>query len=286
MCWHSLASVWNIVWCLVLSKHMDISLPDLGLTPYAGDKGDPARNTSDPRRFWLRRMANVLLIVAGTHIVTPLLYWICGMVSGLLPGDYTGYSVPYVVTYYIMQQICFAVNGFDEELAWRGFMKAVWDKYPCDPDMGQSQRDIDTNPVSTDLYILTGWNYAMLHSLNVPIEGDVPGFCMMIFNLCCEGAIWMHLFRLSRDLLQNILLHDTDDLFSIWFGSQTLAGYSIPLIIVGWIVDPSKSFLSGGDFGTGASPLYIGQNLYTLGVITWLYRRREATHLESKRLIV
>eukprot|EP00768_Dysnectes_brevis_P005756 gnl/Dysnectes_brevis/4291_a5694_1094.p1 GENE.gnl/Dysnectes_brevis/4291_a5694_1094~~gnl/Dysnectes_brevis/4291_a5694_1094.p1 ORF type:complete len:338 (+),score=26.82 gnl/Dysnectes_brevis/4291_a5694_1094:98-1111(+) len=253
MLWHTLASIWNIFIFFLICKFLGFSKYQLGLSTLL---------SGCEQNRWKVRTRNVLTIVTSTHVLTPVVFYICGLLVSLAPGDFTGYTVPYIIMFYIVQLVCFTTNGISEELAQRGMMSAAW----------------RTCGSRESLYILTGWNYAMLHSLNIEIRGNWGEYSMMVVNLMLEGAAWMFLFRRKGDLAQNIMLHIVDDLFSIWFGASTLAGYDIPLgTILGYTLVDNHTFLTGGEFGIGASPLYVFQTAVT----AWLAVKLDGSSIDA-----
>ncbi|KAJ5073533.1 membrane-associated protease-related [Anaeramoeba ignava] len=273
MWWHSLVSVIDITILILVNKYLaSNTLDDLGFPQFYNKKGWKL----SWKKLW-RRLLIVLGIVIGTHTITPLLYYFASCFNSMHVFDYSNTSiyqshgVAGVVYFFFVQQICFFINGVDEESYWRGFTNAIYSKE-------QTSRVV--------MYFISGWMYAMDHSLNGG-SSNLGSYAMVVMNIVLEGAAWMYLYRSTRDLVGNWLLHDIDDLFSLWFGATSLAGYGLPGgQIAPYKIGCSRVWIDGGDFGTGGSILYLGQDAYTFLYIFLLnkYAKKTLRILTNPRL--
>ncbi|KAJ3424306.1 membrane-associated protease-related [Anaeramoeba flamelloides] len=258
MWWHSLASVIDITFIILFNKFVARrSLKDLGYPAFGTRSGwipNPKKN--------LMRLAYVLCICAGTHFITPLFYKIFGCFQKIQVFDYSKSSVYQkngsagVFYFFFVQLVCFYINGVDEESHWRGFTKSIY---------GEEDRK---SPIV--VYIISGSVYAGVHALNNG-SNDIGVYLLVLFNIISEGALWYGLYSTTHDLVGNWYQHDIDDLFSIWFGATSLAGYALPAgQIAPFYIKCKNKWISGGAFGPGGSIIYIFQNLWTLSVILTL----------------
>ncbi|KAJ4456948.1 hypothetical protein PAPYR_7671 [Paratrimastix pyriformis] len=293
MWWHSLASVGGLTCCLLINRFIGRNtLTELGIPATTW------RWLVPNCLAWARRIVLMLLVALGTHTLMPFMVFVSGCFGGFQPADYRGHPFWEIFYFFFVQQVCFAINAVDEETNWRGLHNAVFTK-------GRHSRPV--------MYFASGWVYAMVHSLNTELT-SFGLYSLMIFNLVCEGACWMYLYRMTGDLVGNWVLHDFDDLVcsappiprqypppfprpapevlltftgilflppaSARSCPSALAGYRLPLgqIMPYVLTCPEQVLVSGGDFGDGASLLYLVQNLYTIGLlvlIDWCFAWRK-----------
>ncbi|KAL0228956.1 hypothetical protein GEMRC1_013576 [Eukaryota sp. GEM-RC1] len=262
--WHALFSVINIHLTLALNKFVcGNSLHEL-YWPRSTVGWISLSNAKKPCVIKRKghpfsiKFITIFLIVVGTHSITPLLFSLFRCFNGFDCVPYVSGTLLRGILFFVVQQLWLFVNGVDEETSWRGFVRVLFEKEnKADGHVGHS-------PIV--MYLVSGSVYALCHSLNQSFDSLSMG--IMYFNLICEGAVWMFLFKKTDDLCLNWILHHVDDLASIWFGTSSLAAYALPEgQICPWNVGDCNQFINGGEFGIGASLLYIGQNLWTLIVI-------------------
>ncbi|GKT28132.1 Type II CAAX prenyl endopeptidase Rce1-like protein [Aduncisulcus paluster] len=248
MWWHSLASAWNIFICIIFSVYVaQIPTKKVGLPQLHKGKA----NWKPDGMKWVMRLGLSLTISMLTHGITPTMYVAADCCDGFDMPDYSQDSVGNIIYFFALQQFCFIINAADEETSWRGFVNAVW------VAEGVFGRWV--------MYIMSGFVYAGVHTLNMLSSFRDPSYFLMVFNLTCEGAAWMYLYRTTGDLITNWCQHHIDDIFSLWFGGETLAGYALPMgQISPFLINCPNKYISGGDFGTGASFIYIIQNVATV----------------------
>ncbi|KAL0224649.1 hypothetical protein RCL1_002561 [Eukaryota sp. TZLM3-RCL] len=265
--WHSLASIINIALTLFVNKYVagnclhELYWPRSKLGWLSVSNEPKARVIRRRGSSWFVKVTTVLLITIGTHAITPLVYMYANCF-----GEFS--RVPFishggVLRFFIFaftQQLWLLLNAIDEETSWRGVVRAVFEK--------ENKNSTSFLGHSTwTMYLISGLVYALCHSLNATWD-DVTLYFIMIINLTVEGAVWMYLFRSSNDLSINWINHHVDDLFSIWFGTSSLASYDLSEgQIYTWSVGNCNQYISGKDFGTGGSLLYGFQNFWTFIVI-------------------
>ncbi|KAL0234513.1 hypothetical protein PCE1_001549 [Barthelona sp. PCE] len=270
MWWHSLFSAINISFTLLLNHLAGHNTKDLGIKKFGFSLSK-----------WVIRILVVTAIVTATHCVTPMMYSFLDCFGERFDIDYSHSTVGYMFWFFFVQQFCFIINAIDEETAWRGFINALFmkdnesEKHPplLTADGERPQDGFEPMKPTVEhgrwtMYIITGAVYALCHVNNA--SSSINSYLLVLFNIICEGAIWMYLYRSSGDLPLNWTLHYLDDMFSIWFGMSVLAGYALPFGQISPFTLGCRDsiFVTGGVFGTGGSWTYTAQNAVTAIMVT------------------
>ncbi|KAL0216075.1 hypothetical protein P9112_008259 [Eukaryota sp. TZLM1-RC] len=263
--YHALFSLFSIKAILVINKYVagnclhEILWPRsvLGWISLSGD--DSPRPIRRKGHCFSIKFITVFLITIGTHALTPLLFAIVNCYYDFTCSAYSSGGFLHSTAFFFVQQLWLLVNAIFEETAWRGVVLAIFEKEKKGSFMGHS---------TFSMYFTSGLLYALCHSLNSNFD-DVGVYVIMTVNLTVEGVVWMYLLRSSDDLVLNWILHHVDDLLSIWFGTASLASYQLSEgQICTWAIKSTcQRVINGGDFGTGGSLLYFGQNFWTFLVI-------------------